>query len=104
MLVIDTLIKSQGGLAYVVARDYENQMMLESVCQMEASVEKYKRRLEDMAELRQQVKELDDLNSKYLDQVWDVTFLVWCISSNRGLRCELAVVLGCRWFADRDPQ
>jgi len=36
---------------------------------MEATVEKYKRRLEDMAELRQQVKELDDLNSKYLDQM-----------------------------------
>eukprot|EP00752_Nemacystus_decipiens_P004800 g4368.t1 len=36
---------------------------------MEAAVEKYKRRLEDMAELRQQVKELDDLNSKYLDQM-----------------------------------
>ena len=32
-------------------------------------MEKYKRRLEDMAELRQQVKELDELNSKYLDQV-----------------------------------
>lgn len=32
-------------------------------------MEKYKRRLEDMAELRQQVKELDDLNSKYLDQM-----------------------------------
>lgn len=36
---------------------------------METTVEKYKRRLEDMAELRQQVKELDELNSKYLDQV-----------------------------------
>lgn len=36
---------------------------------MEATVEKYKRRMEDMAGLRQQVKELDDLNSKYLDQV-----------------------------------
>ncbi|CAN0312776.1 unnamed protein product [Pylaiella littoralis] len=36
---------------------------------METTVEKYKRRLEDMAELRQQVKELDDLNSKYLDQM-----------------------------------
>ncbi|CAN0078951.1 unnamed protein product [Scytosiphon promiscuus] len=36
---------------------------------MESTVEKYKRRLEDMAELRQQVKELDDLNSKYLDQM-----------------------------------
>lgn len=32
-------------------------------------MEKYKRRMEDMAELRQQVKELDELNSKYLDQV-----------------------------------
>lgn len=32
-------------------------------------MEKYKRRMEDMTGLRQQVKELDDLNSKYLDQV-----------------------------------
>lgn len=43
--------------------------------QMEATVEKYKRRMEDMAELRQQVKELDDLNSKYLDQVGGC----WCL-------------------------
>ena len=40
---------------------------------MEATVEKYKRRFEDMAELRQQVKELDELNSKYLDQVMVAT-------------------------------
>lgn len=42
---------------------------------MEATVEKYKRRMEDMAELRQQVKELDDLNSKYLDQVGALVLL-----------------------------
>ena len=36
---------------------------------MEASLEKYKRRLEEMEDLRQQNKELDDLNTKYLDQV-----------------------------------
>lgn len=36
---------------------------------MESTVEKYKRRMEDMEEFRQQVKELDELNSKYLDQV-----------------------------------
>lgn len=39
------------------------------VCKMEATLEKYQRRFEEMEDLQLQNKQLDELNTKYLDQV-----------------------------------
>lgn len=36
---------------------------------MEATLEKYQRRFEEMEDLQLQNKQLDELNTKYLDQV-----------------------------------